>query len=119
MNPVEIYILKQDKSHQSILLFVRQIIFETFPEINEKFKYGIPFYYYKQKPFCYLNIPKKKKYVDVGFVKGFQLSNKQDVLVAGNNRNSVKSIQYSTLSEIDFNILKEILIEASNIMYNN
>ncbi|MEN8187316.1 MAG: DUF1801 domain-containing protein [Bacteroidota bacterium] len=116
MNPADNYILKQEEQYQSILLFVRQVIFETLPEINERFKYGIPFYYYKQTPFCYLNIPKNKKYVDIGFVKGFQLSNKQGVLVAGNNRNTVKSIQYHALEDVDTIILKEILIEAGDLI---
>jgi len=46
MNPAENYILQQKEPLQSIMLFVRQVIIETVPTIEEKYKYKIPFYYY-------------------------------------------------------------------------
>jgi uncharacterized protein YdhG (YjbR/CyaY superfamily) len=56
MNPIEDYFLKQRKPLQSVMLFLRQIIKETLPEIEEKYRFKIPFYYYNGKQLCYLNI---------------------------------------------------------------
>jgi len=66
MNPAEEYILEQLEPFRSILLQVQVVIESTIPEVELKFKYKIPFYYIDGAPFCYLNVPKNKKYVDVG-----------------------------------------------------
>ena len=69
MNPIEEYFLKQREPLQSVLLYLRQVIFETLPDIEEKYKYKIPFYYYNGKSLCYLNILKNTNYVDFAFIK--------------------------------------------------
>jgi hypothetical protein len=113
MNPLEQYFLKQKEPLQSVLLYLRQVIMETLPEVEEKYKYKIPFYYYHGKSLCYLNILKNTNYVDLAFVNGFKLSNKQGVLKAGRSRKMVKSIAYYNLENVDVKLLREILIEAS------
>ena len=111
MNPAENYILNQKEPLQSILLFVRQIIFTTIPEMEEKYKYKIPFYYYKGKPVCYLNILKGTNYVDLGFWDGFKLPNKHHLLKA-NNRKMVKSLEFKNLETINVIALQETILEA-------
>jgi len=122
MNPAENYILNQKEPFQAILLYVRQIIFNSLPEIEEKFKYKLPFYYYNNKPFCFFNISKsnsevfkKGKFADVVFVKGFELKNFENHLIAGNKRSLMKSIPYFSLEEVHPKILKSILLEASKL----
>lgn len=115
MNPAENYILNQKEPLQSILLFVRQIILETLPNVEEKYKWKLPFYYANGKGICYLNILKNTNYVDLGFIQGFKLANKQDVLKATRNRKMVKSIEYYSLENIDVKVLKEILLEAVSL----
>ncbi len=117
MNPAENYILNQKEPLQSIMLFVRQIILETLPNVEEKYKWKIPFYYANVKGVCYLNILKNTNYVDLCFIKGFKLSNKQGVLKATRNRKMVKSIEYHSLESVDVNVLKEILLEAGNLNF--
>ena len=116
MNPVEQYILNQREPLQSIMLYIRQIIMEI-PNMEEKYKYKIPFYYYKGKPICYLNILKETNYVDLSFWDGFKLSDKYNLL-KGNNRKMVKSLEFKSLKEININILKETLLEAVSIKEN-
>ena len=115
MNPIEQYILNQKEPLQSIMLYLRQVIMETLPEVEEKYKYKIPFYYYNNKPLCYLNILKNTNYVDFAFVNGSRLSNKHKLLKAGNNRKMVKSIACSSLENINVTTLKEILLEAISL----
>ena len=115
MNPAETYILSQEEPLQSIMLFIRQLIFETIPEVEEKFKWKLPFYYVNGDGICYLNVLKNTHFVDLGFIHGFKLSNKQGVLKS-RNRKMVKSLEYSTLESVDINCLKEILLEAVSII---
>ncbi len=115
MNPIEQYFLNQREPLQSVMLYLRQVILETLPEVEEKYKYKIPFYYYKGKPLCYLNILKNTNYVDLAFVNGFKLSNKQGVLQAGRNRKMVKSVTFTSLESVNVKMVKELLQEAISI----
>ena len=51
--------------------------------------------------------------MDVGFAKGFQLKNNLKNLIADNGRNTVISLRYKSLAEIDNSILISVLQEAS------
>jgi Domain of unknown function (DU1801) len=89
MKPTEEYILNQPEKHQTILLHIIAVIQKILPEAELLFKYGVPYFYCKKKPFCYLASNPKKEFVDVGFAKGFLLMNNQEYLV-DENRNTVK-----------------------------
>ncbi|WP_136464878.1 DUF1801 domain-containing protein [Flagellimonas onchidii] len=114
MNPAEDYILSQKEPFRSILLQLQMLIESTIPELELKYKYRIPFYYLGGKPFCYLNVPKKKAYVDVGFWSSAHLTVHLDQMVT-EGRKVMKSLRYSTLDEIDVSVLTEILQDAQNV----
>jgi hypothetical protein len=80
-----------------------------------EYKWGIPYLYYKKKPFCYLNASHKKQFVDVGFAKGFELKSNQQHLMADNGRNTVKSLRYYTLETIDNKVLVDVIEEAKKL----
>jgi len=113
MNPIETYFLKQPEPLQSVLLYLRQVIFETLPDIEEKYKFKIPFYYLNGKSLCYLNVLTGTNYIDFAFVNGFKLNDKNNLLKAGNGRKMVKSIAYPTLKSVDVKLLQELLVKAS------
>ena len=75
------------------------------------FKWGIPYLYYKKKPFSYLAPNHKKGFLDVGFTKGFELKRNQEVLM-DENRNTVKSLRFFSIEEIDNQILIDVVSEA-------
>jgi hypothetical protein len=110
MKPAEDYILNQPEPYRSILLHVQAVIEHTIPEIKLQFKYKIPFYYYNGKPFIYLNATHKRGYVDVAFMKGYQLKKHQDRL-DGESRTLVKSIHYLSLETIDNDVLIDLMKE--------
>lgn len=114
MNPAESYILGQPEPFKSILLQLQVLIETTIPELELKFKYRIPFYYLDGKPFCYLNLPKKKTYVDVGFWSSAHLTVHLDRMVT-EGRKVMKSLRYRTLDDIDGDILIEVLKDAQSI----
>ena len=114
MKPQDIYILNQPEMYRDMLMHVISIIENEMPESSLEFKWKIPFFYYKKKPFCFLNASHKGKFVDVVFSKGYQLKNNLDVLI-GENRNTYKSVRYFSLEEIDNEILKSIIREAKEL----
>lgn len=114
MNPAESYILDQVDPFREILLQLQVLIEGTIPELELKFKYRIPFYYLDGKPFCYLNVPKKKTYVDVGFWSSAHLTVHQEHMVT-EGRKVMKSLRYQNLQEIDATILCEVLLDAKAV----
>lgn len=114
MKPAENYILNQPERYQSIILHVVSIVSKVIPEIELLYKYGIPYFYYKKKPFCYLAPNHKKGFVDIGFARGFQLVRNQEFLV-DQNRNTVKSLRYFSLEAINNSILEDVINEAMTL----
>jgi len=54
---------------------LREIIIRFNPQITEHWKYKVPFYYFKGKPFCYLWKDKKTVQPYIGIVKGNYVDN--------------------------------------------
>lgn len=115
MKPAEEYILNQPEPYRSILLHVQAVVEMTIPELDLLFKYKIPFYYWGKKPFLYLNVVPKKHYVDVAFYRGYELTMHQDKLI-GEGRSLVKSLQYSSLEEIDNTVLIDLINEQLSLI---
>jgi hypothetical protein len=111
MKPAEAYILNQPEPFKSILMHLQILIENTFPEVDLKFKWKIPFYYFNDTPFCYLNASKKKGYVDVAFWVSAHLTTYNELLVS-ENRKVVKSLRYYTLEDINEEVLRTVLTEA-------
>ena len=116
MNPAEDYILNQIEPQRGILLHLRTIIEFVVPEVDMKFKWGIPCFYAGKRPICYLNVSPKKKYVDIAFWNSAHLTLHTDKMVT-ENRKVVKSLRYFTLEEIDDKILVEVLQEAYSLKH--
>ena len=113
MNPVEQHFFRQKEPHQSIMLYIRSVVLKTFPEIEERYSYKIPFYYYNKKPMVYINILNGTNYVDVAFMDGNYLQEKFPQLKDFNNRKRVRSIPVKTLEEFDEMEFVKILTEAT------
>ena len=115
MKPADLYILHQPEQYRFILLHIIDVIENTLPGVTLEYKWTVPYFYYKKKPFCYLNASHKHKFVDVGFAKGFHLKNNLDYLIADNGRNTVKSLRYKSIEEIDNGILISSIQEAASL----
>ncbi len=110
MNPAEQYILNQPEPYRSILMHLVAAVKATLPEAVLLYKYKIPYYYLKAKPFCYLNV--SKNYVDLGFSNGVKITIHSNILVS-ENRTVVRSLRYRSLDDIDEVVLKEVLLNAA------
>ncbi|WP_395634357.1 DUF1801 domain-containing protein [Flavobacterium sp.] len=115
MKPAEQYILNQPPHYRDILLSIIDVMKQTLPEATLEYKWAIPYFYYRNQPFCYLNASHKKQFVDVGFAKGFQLQNNLHHLVADNGRNTVKSLRYTSLDAMDVEVLIAVIKEAATL----
>ncbi len=98
-----------------MLLYLQVMVERTIPEMELKYKYKVPFYYFNGKPFCYFNASHKRKFVDIGFCKGNQIEIHMEDLIS-EKRKKMTSLRYTSLEEIDSQILIEVL-EAAKKLY--
>jgi hypothetical protein len=115
LKPADLYLLNQPDKYRDILLHIVSVIENTIPEVTLEYKWTVPYFYYKKKPLCYLNASHKHHFVDIGFAKGFQLKQNQQHLVADNGRNTVKSLRYYSLDEVDNEVLISVLKEVISL----
>lgn len=102
-------------AEKKICLQLRTLITEHFPQLREKFGYGVP-YYHQHSRICFM-YPASFPYsgqpegVAFGFTRGHLLSNEQGLLELG-NRKEVAYIILKAVKDIDEEPLLEILHEA-------
>ncbi|MFX0154629.1 MAG: DUF1801 domain-containing protein [Candidatus Hodarchaeota archaeon] len=92
-NKVNEYIVKQKSPQKEICQKLREIILNTFPNIIEKMKYGVPYYgnrYY---------IVALKTHVNLGFsIKGL---NKEEISLFEGSGKTTKHIKINTIEGLD------------------
>ena len=92
-NGVEDYIEKQKSPEREICQRLRDIILKTFPDIQEEYRLGVPWYEGKYY------IVALKNYVNLGFsLKG--LSGEEVKLFEGGGK-TMKHVKFRSLEEID------------------
>lgn len=114
MSPVEEFILEQPENIQAILKKLRFLILASTPQLEEKLTYNTPFFYLKKRIF-YFNV--KKDSVDLGFCNGFLLA-KNDLLEI-KNRNTVRTITYYSVKEVNKEKLLPLIHEAILVQMKN
>ena len=70
LRPIDNWFLQKEEPVKSCLQFLREHILRQDAGITEAWKYGMPFFCYKGKMFCYLWIHKKKGKPYLGIVEG-------------------------------------------------
>ena len=114
MKPALEYILSQPAEYKEIIYYVCEVIEKEIPEATLLYKWKVPFYYIGTKPFCYINVSHKRKFVDVAFFHGNQLKKHQEYLNS-HNRTQIKSLRYFDLNSFPDDILRDIIREAKEI----
>lgn len=74
MNAIDSFFLNCEEPDKSCFLFLRNYILSKSNDVTEHWKYGLPFYYYKGKMWCYLWRHKKYKMPYIGFVDGDKMT---------------------------------------------
>jgi hypothetical protein len=70
LKPVDQYFQQKEEPVKSCLLFLREHILKSNRNVTEAWKYGMPFYCYNGRMFCYLWVHKKYKQPYIGIVEG-------------------------------------------------
>ena len=70
MKQLDDFYLKQEEPVKGVFLSLKEIILKQDEDITHVLKYGMPFFCYKGKMFCYLWIHKKFKQPYIGIVEG-------------------------------------------------
>lgn len=70
LNVIDSWFMQKEEPEKSCLLFLRGHILKSDKNISEAWKYGMPFYLYKGKMFCYLWTHKTYLKPYIGFVDG-------------------------------------------------
>ncbi len=109
MNEVDLFILEKEGDQQAVLQFLNDLMMSN-PEIIQKIRYKVPFYYRKSW-ICYLNPNKKTGAVEMVFLRGNELSNEQGLLEA-KGRKQVRGVTFSTITDIPIDTLIEVIQEA-------
>lgn len=84
----------------------------SFPNLQAKIRYKIPFFYGKSW-ICYLN-PLKVGGVEMAFLRANELSNIQGALDF-KMRKQVAGITFQKLEDLNFDLITEILVEAIDL----
>lgn len=79
-NSLDNFYLQQPEPIKSCLLTLREIILSHNKDISAEWKYGMPFFCYKGKMFCYLWIHNKYQQPYIGIVEG-KLINHPDLII--------------------------------------
>ncbi len=108
MVDIENWISHQESKYADILDKLHHWII-SFPGLEPKIRYKVPFYY-KHSWICYMN-PLKPEGVELVFLRGIELVDDLNLLDA-KDRKQVKGISFFSPEEIDFELLRVIMLEA-------
>ena len=109
------YYLNQEEPYKSCLLALKDIILGLDSEITPEWKYGLPFFYYKKKMFCYFWKDKKTQEPYILFAEGNHLNHEH--LEAG-NRARMKIFRVNPNEDIPIKTLQNILNSALELYRN-
>lgn len=103
------YFLQKEEPVRGCLLALKKIILDFDSNLTPEWKYGMPAFYWKGKPFCYLWTDKKTEMPYVLFVDGNQLDH--PLLEAG-SRAKMKVFYVDASTDIPLEVLHELLAAA-------
>jgi hypothetical protein len=109
MRPVDNYFVQKEEPIKSCLLFLREFVKGFDQGITEEWKYGMPFYYYHGKMFCYLWVHKKYKQPYIGIVEGKRIKH-PDLLQE--KRARMKIMLFAPEKDLPVKTIRSILNEA-------
>lgn len=80
LRPIDNYFLQKEEPIKSCLQFLREYILKQDKNITETWKYGMPFYCYNNKMFCYLWVHKKFNQPYIGIVEGKKINHPELII---------------------------------------
>jgi hypothetical protein len=109
LRPIDNYFLQKEEPGKSCLQFLREYILKLDDNITETWRYGMPFYNYNGKRFCYLWTHKQLHWPYIGIVDGYKI-NHPDLIQE--NRVRMKILLIDPAKNIPVKKINVILKEA-------
>ena len=112
LRPIDTYFLQQEEPVKSCLAALRELLLKYDGNITEAWKYGMPFYCYKGRMFCYLWVHKKYKQPYIGIVEGKNIDHTQLMM---EKRARMKILLVDPDQDIPIKIIFSILKDAMSL----
>jgi hypothetical protein len=112
MKELNDFYLRQPEPVKSCLLALREIILSRDSAVTNAWKYGMPFFCYKGKMFCYLWVHKKYKQPYIGIVEGKRINHPKLII---EKRSRMKIMLFDPGKDLPIRTIKSILKEALNL----
>lgn len=111
MTDLDNFYLQQSEPIRSCLLALREIILSQDKDIVNAWKYGMPFFCFRGKMFCYLWIHKKYKQPYLGIVEGKRFDHPALVI---EKRSRMKIMLFDPTQDLPIDTINSILQQAIN-----
>jgi hypothetical protein len=111
MRELDDFYLKQDEPIKGTLLALREIILQQDKEVTHAWKYGMPFFCYKGKMFCYLWVHRKHKQPYIGIVEGKRFD---EPFLIQEDRSRMKIMLFEPNQDLPLQTIENLLQKALN-----
>jgi hypothetical protein len=112
MRELDNFYLQQDEPIKGTLLALKEIILQQDKEVTNAWKYGMPFFCYKEKMFCYLWFHKKHKQPYIGIVEGKRFD---EPFLIQEDRSRMKIMLFNPNEDLPLQTIENILQKALNL----
>lgn len=109
MKAIDDFFARQDEPARATLLALRGIILQQDKHISSAWKYGMPFFCYKGKMFCYLWLHKKHGLPYIGMVEGKRFN---ESFLLQESRSRMKIMLIDPRADLPLKEIKHILQKA-------
>lgn len=109
INALERFYEQQLEPTKSFMLALKTIILSLDTGIKNELKYGMPFFTYKGKMFCYLWFHKKYQQPYIGLVEGKEFD---EPFLLQENRSRMKIYLLDLESDLDLNQIESLVQKA-------
>ncbi len=112
MNDLDNFYFKHSEEINGCLQAMKKIILAYDPDVTHEWKYGMPFFCYKKKMFCYLWIHKVSAQPYIGFVEGKHLAH---ALLIQEKRTRMKIMRFDPTKDLPIKTIQAILKQALHL----
>lgn len=112
MKQLDDFYLNQEEPVKETFLALKEIILKQDKDITNVLKYGMPFFCYKGKMFCYLWIHKKLKQPYIGIVEGKHF---EEPFLIQEKRSRMKIMMLNSNEDLPVERIELIIKSAINL----
>ena len=112
MKELDNFYEKQEEPIREVLLSLKEIILRQDKDITNALKYGMLFFCYKEKMFCYLWIHKKLKQPYIGIVEGKHFD---ESFLLQEARSRMKIMMFDSEKDLPLEQIESVIQKALNL----